>query len=80
MVLNPGSDIISDLDTAIELDASFVDAYLLRAEYRLNNDDFEGALEDLEIVDSLFPESPLLYALRADVYLNLDEIKQHYKT
>jgi tetratricopeptide (TPR) repeat protein len=67
------TDILNDLDKAIELDASFVDAYLLRAEYRLDNDDFEGALEDLEVVDQIFPESPLLYALRADVYLNLEE-------
>ena len=63
------ADVTNDLDRAIETDPGLVDAYLERAAYAIRNDELESALEDLQIVEYLFPESPLLYMLRAQVNL-----------
>jgi tetratricopeptide (TPR) repeat protein len=70
---NARYDIGPDLDMAIEKDPAFLEAYLLRAEYRLNNDKIEEALEDLAKVEELRPGSASYYLLLAKVQLAEDE-------
>ena len=70
---SPNANVTVDLGKAIELDPNLVDAYLERASYYIRNTEPETALEDLTIVEGLYPQSPMLYVLRAQANLLLGD-------
>lgn len=72
--INPKADIEGELSYAIEYDQYNVDAYLERARIRINNHNPEGALEDLNLAEALFPNHFMVYVLRARAYLQLNDI------
>jgi tetratricopeptide (TPR) repeat protein len=71
--INPTADIEGELNYAINYDPYYVDAYLERARIRIKHDNPQGALEDLLAAESLFPEHPLVYVLRAQANLILND-------
>ena len=73
LIDSPNADVTVDLGKAIEFDPNLVDAYLERAAYSIRAGEPETALEDLSIVEGLFPQSPLLYMLRAQSNLLLGD-------
>jgi tetratricopeptide (TPR) repeat protein len=64
---------INDLNTAILLDANFVDAYLKRASYFLAEGERELALNDLNQAELLAPLSALVHTMKAAVFSQLDD-------
>jgi tetratricopeptide (TPR) repeat protein len=70
---NPNADIFEDLERAIEFDAEMGDAYLARADAYLKDEDYEAIQTDLERIEDLLPNSPLLAYYQAQVALALDE-------
>jgi tetratricopeptide (TPR) repeat protein len=73
LLINPNTDVSEDLELAIQNDPNLTDAYLERANYLLRKNDLEAALEDLKMAQELYPESPLLNVLLAQVYLAMGE-------
>ncbi len=67
--LNPGANIAKDLQTAIEKDPNFGEAYLDQIAYDLGNGEIQSAQENLDLVEQLLPDSPWLYYYRARVAL-----------
>ncbi|MGH2581851.1 MAG: tetratricopeptide repeat protein [Anaerolineales bacterium] len=61
--------ILTDLNTAILLDAAFVDAYLERANFAIEQNDYAEALEDLTVAERLSPDSALVQYYKARTYL-----------
>jgi tetratricopeptide (TPR) repeat protein len=72
-MINPKVDIEGELNYAIDYDPYFVDAYLARAMNRIKNGNPQGALDDLVLVESLFPNHPMIFVLRAQAYLELGD-------
>jgi tetratricopeptide (TPR) repeat protein len=73
LLINANADVSEDLEQAIQNDPNLTDAYLERANHLLHKGDLEAALEDLKIAQELYPESPLLNVLLAQVYLGMGE-------
>ena len=73
MATNPKVDPLEDLETAIEKDPAYVEAYLVRAAYKTDHEDAEGALDDLKAAEALTPDSALLHYEYARAYLALED-------
>ncbi len=58
---DPNADVKNWLDTAIQLDPNFGEAYLERAIFKTKRNDIAGALSDLGEADRGLPNSPLVY-------------------
>jgi tetratricopeptide (TPR) repeat protein len=71
--INPKADIEGELRYALDYDPYYVDAYLQRARIRLKHKNPEGALEDLLAAESLFPDNPMVFVLRAKADLQLGD-------
>jgi tetratricopeptide (TPR) repeat protein len=71
--INPKADIEGELNYAIEYDPYLVDAYLTRARIRIIHNNPQGALDDLLIADALFPNHFMVFILRAQAYLELND-------
>jgi tetratricopeptide (TPR) repeat protein len=71
--INPKADIEGELNYALEYDPYYVDAYLTRARIRIEHNNPQGGLEDILVMDQLFPNHPMVYVLRAQAYLELDD-------
>ncbi len=64
----------ADLQKAIQLDPHIFEAYLDLAQQALANQDAEAALDYLEVVAELQPNSFLLYYYRGQAYLWMNEL------
>lgn len=73
IALNPKAEIMDDLDTAIEKDPAYVEAFLVRAMYKISQKDAEGALDDLKSAEALTPDSALIQYEYALAYMNLGD-------
>lgn len=73
LALDPNSEVELDFIKAIDNDPDFAEVFLDYAEYQLKHNNPEFALQDLEVVQGLLPESPLLYLYRSQAYLLLGE-------
>lgn len=71
--INPKADIEGELRYAIDYDPYYVDAYLQRARIRIKHDNPVGALEDLVLAESLFPDNPMIFVYRAKAELQLGD-------
>jgi tetratricopeptide (TPR) repeat protein len=71
--LDPEFDVEADLIQAVELDPSLANAYLELIAYHLTLGEYAKVLDELEIVDDLIPESPLIHLYRSQVLLELEE-------
>lgn len=67
------------LDTAIEKDPLYAEAYLARAIYRMDDKKYEEALEDLENAKDLTPGSAQVYYQLARLYWMQDELEDALK-
>ena len=72
--INPKADIEGELNYAISYDPYYVEAYLTRARIRIENKNPNGALDDLLIAEGLFPNNPMVYVLRAQADVELNNI------
>jgi tetratricopeptide (TPR) repeat protein len=72
--MNPKVDIQEDLETAIQFDPNLLDAYLEHTALLLQQGSVELALEELNSIERLAPQSPFfyLYRARANLLLNKD--------
>ncbi len=70
--LNREVDVLGDMNTAIDLDRNFAEAYIARGEYTLQNHP-SAAKEDLETALELTPDSALAYLYLAGAELNLGD-------
>ena len=70
--LNPGANILPNLDRAIEKDANFAEAYLDRAAYYMAKRNYQVALADLLTARDLAPESALVHLYLAQTYLAME--------
>ena len=61
--------ILTDLNTAILLDAAFVEAYLERANFAIEQGNYDEALTDLTLAERLSPDSALVQYHKARTYL-----------
>ena len=61
--------ILTDLNSAILLDANFVEAYLERAAYRLSRGNIEGTTDDVAAAEAIAPLSALVQYQKALVLL-----------
>jgi len=69
LALDPQANVSQDLEKAIEYDPNLGEAYLERAAFLLARGEVESALADLEVAETLLPQSPLtaLYQARASL-------------
>ena len=67
--IDPQFDLESDLAQAVALDPNFVSAQLDLVAYYLSTDNYQQALDLLEIIENVSPESPLFYAYLSQVLL-----------
>jgi tetratricopeptide (TPR) repeat protein len=67
------ADILSELDQAIAAAPDLTEAYLLRAEYKLNHNDPQSALADVDTAKSISPDSALVYLEYSRIYLALGD-------
>ncbi len=73
-ITTPKEDILPDLEKAIELDPYFAEAYLTRAEYYLDHDDPDAALQDLATLQNFLTyEEPRIYWLKARILLSQED-------
>ena len=73
--LDPEFDVEADLTQAVILDPDLAAAHLELTAFYLSIGNYDQALEALEIVEKLAPESPLIYAYRSQAYLGTGENK-----
>jgi tetratricopeptide (TPR) repeat protein len=66
----------ADLQTAIEKDPQFGEAYLTLAALQTGAGQALGALATLDRAQTVLPDSPLVYLYRAQVYLALEDSQQ----
>lgn len=67
------ASIITDLNTAILLDANFVEAYLARAEFNIQRQSFSDAEGDIASAEAIAPQSALVQYHKALVALAQDQ-------
>lgn len=63
----------ADLEKAVVLDPNFGEAYLELALFKINRKELPAAMRDLDMVDTLLPDSPLPHYYRAKIYMVLNE-------
>lgn len=73
LALNPKTDNQDDLKTAIQLDPNLLDAYLEHTALLLEQGAVELALEEIDSIERLAPESPYYYLYRAQANLLSDK-------
>ena len=74
LAINPRSNVVSDLENAIEYDPVYGEAYLALANYLIQqNEEIESIIEILEQGEEFLVNSPEFYILRAKVRLQLDD-------
>ena len=78
LIVNPDADVMEDLDKAIAFDKKFGQAYIQRANQRLQNGDFQGALADAKKAVEHLPNSHLAHLYRARAYLALGQPQKAY--
>ena len=66
-------EVLPDLDSAIRNDPNLVEAYIERADYRLERNNADFAMEDITIAESLTQDSAPLYLFKAQALLVLDD-------
>jgi tetratricopeptide (TPR) repeat protein len=71
--LEPEFDIEADLTQAIFLDPTLATAHLELIAYYLYIENYDLALDMLDIAEELIPESPLIYAYRSQALLAIGE-------
>ena len=71
--IKPNTNVEGELSYAVDYDPYFLDGYLARAKFRIKNGNPEGAIEDLLAAESLLPEHPITFILRAQAYLALGD-------
>ncbi len=64
--------IITDLNTAILLDQSYVDAYLARAQFNIERENFESAEADVASAEAIAPNSALVQYYKGLVQIEQD--------
>jgi tetratricopeptide (TPR) repeat protein len=69
-------DLRRDLEIALGLDPNFGEIYLDLAQLDLDEQNYEDALQHLDLAAERLPNSPLVYLYRAQVYLAMDEPEQ----
>ena len=74
--LDPEFDVEADLTQSVNLDPSLANAHLELIAINLNKGDFDKVIKQLEIVEELVPESPLVYLYRSQALLHLEEYGQ----
>lgn len=72
--IDPKADIEGELNYAISFDPFYVDAYLNRARIRIEHENPQGALDDLLYAEGLFPNHPMVFVLRAQAMLQLNDL------
>jgi tetratricopeptide (TPR) repeat protein len=79
--INPKTDILSDLDRAIQIDPKMLDAYLARANFYLGRDipNYQAAYLDAETASTLSP-SPYAYIYMAQALLGLGKDSEALET
>lgn len=70
--VKPQSNILNDLNRAIQYDPALTEAYLTRAAMYREKGDLEHAMADLHTAHDLNPDSPRVYLGMAQVYLEED--------
>jgi len=70
--LNPGGEVIGDLNEAIILDGNFAEAFIARGAYKVQNNP-AGAKQDLETALEITPDSALAYLYLANADLGLGD-------
>ena len=71
--IKPDTNVEGELSYAVDYDPFFLDAYIARAKFRIENGNPEGALEDLLNAESLLPEHPIIFILRAQADLAMGD-------
>jgi tetratricopeptide (TPR) repeat protein len=71
--VKPNTNVIDDLNKAIEYDPAYYMAYIGRANYLLNRGQYDPAMDDLTTARELNPDSPLAYLGLAKIYLAKNE-------
>ncbi|MDE7495850.1 MAG: tetratricopeptide repeat protein [Muribaculaceae bacterium] len=64
---------LADLDRALSISKSLVNAYLMRAEIEAKRQNWEQASSDMDEAIRLYPQEPDLYVNRAFLRYNLDD-------
>jgi tetratricopeptide (TPR) repeat protein len=76
LLLNPGADILGDLNRAVELAPDFAETYLERAAYYLGRNNLTAARRDLMVALDLAPLSPSVHLWLARLHLAAGEAPQ----
>jgi tetratricopeptide (TPR) repeat protein len=69
LALDAEADITEDLETVLAKDPNYGEAYLVYAQYLLNQGETDAAMEKLRQAEELLPGSPLVYQHLAELYL-----------
>ena len=77
---NPDSDVLEDLNDAIFYDNEYLEAYLLRAEYFIRNDNVISASQDANIALLLVPDHAIALNLLAQTMILDQEYQLAYET
>lgn len=76
--IEPGMDVIDDLNLAIQHDDKFGQAFVQRAKYHLEAGNPSQALSDAQKACQYLPHSHLAHLYRAQAYLALDQPQKAY--
>lgn len=74
--LDPGANVLADLDNAIALDPLFTEAYIERAAYQIGRGNYNAALSDLETALELNPNLPLAWMYLAQAQLGAGDAEE----
>lgn len=70
LAINPKNKVIGDINTAIQLDPLYIEAYIFRAELYMADEKFDLAYKDLQKAESLAPFSPTVYLHLAQIEID----------
>ncbi len=76
LALTPSANVQADLDAAVKNDPAFVEGWVARAAYAIDNGDPKTALDDLKAAEALAPDSALVHYEYARAHLALGEIEK----
>lgn len=71
--IDPKFDLESDLSQAVALDPNFAAAQLDLVAFYLSRENYQQALDLLNMIENVSPDSPLLYAYRSQVLMESGE-------
>lgn len=73
--MDPERDVTVDLYKAVSLDPEYIDARLAWADFKIDNREYDDAMNDLDIAFSIDPENPQAFYHLARIYIaeNLPE-------